>query len=377
MPVYKDKKRGTYYFITRVKNIDGNTKQVKRRRFKTKHEALLAEAKVIDEAEQGLLDMENPTFEFIADEYLRWYKRRRKASSYTKIESIVRVNLKPEFGKKRIRNIMNRDVRRFQDDLIDAEYSVHHIKKVHQTLSAIFNFAIKEQYTDHNPARAVGNIEDEPTRHINYWTLEEFKSFMEVVDNFEHRTLFMTLYYSGMRKGELCALTWKDIDFDNNTINIDKTAYNTRVTTPKTLSSIRKLEMPKYVMAMLRQLKNIKKPKQKIGYYVFGKFYDHLPAATLDRWYHNYMDQWVEKEGFTKEIKKEKRIRIHDFRHSHASYLINKGAIPAVVAKRLGHKDVATTLNTYSHLYPSTEKEIISQMEDDFKIADVIQLKLV
>src|SRR5690625_5699498 len=108
MPVYKDKKRGTYYFITRVKNIDGTTKQVKRRGFKTKHEALLAEAKVIDEAEQGLLDMENPTFEFIADEYLRWYKRRRKASSYTKIESIVRVNLKPEFGKKRIRSKIGR-----------------------------------------------------------------------------------------------------------------------------------------------------------------------------------------------------------------------------------------------------------------------------
>lgn len=377
MPVYKDEKRGTWYFITRVKNIDGTTKQIKRRGFKSEHEALLAEAKVIDEAEQGLLDAENPTFTFIADEYLRWYKRRRKASSYTKIESIVRVNLKPMFGKKRIRNIMNRDVRRFQDDLIDADYSVHHIKKVHQTLSAVFNFAIKEQYIDHNPARAVGNIEDEPAVHVNYWTLEEFKSFMSIIDDYEHRTLFMLLYYSGMRKGELCALTWNDIDYDNNTINIDKTAYNTKVTTPKTPSSIRKLEMPKYVMAMLKQMKNMKEPEQKTGYYIFGKFYNHLPAATLDRWYHNYLDDWVKKEKFSDEIEEQKRIRMHDFRHSHASYLINKGAIPAVVAKRLGHKDVATTLNTYSHLYPSTEKEIISQMEDDFKIADVIQLKTV
>src|SRR5690625_5023703 len=223
----------------------------------------------------------------------------------------------------------------------------------------------------------VGNIEEEQTRYISYWTLEEFKNFMSVVDNYEHRAIFMTFYYSGMRKGELCALTWNDIDFKNNTINIDKTAYNRNVTTPKTPSSVRKLEMPKYVMAMLNQLKSLKKPRQKSGYFVFGKFYDHLPAASLDRWYHNYLDKWVEKEGFTEEIEEKKRIRMHDFRHSHASYLINKGAIPAVVAKRLGHKDVATTLNTYSHLYPSTEKEIISQMEDDFKITEVIQLKIV
>lgn len=367
MAIYKDKDRDTYYFIVRVKGRDGKTKQIKRRGFESRAEAKKAEADVIlnyDEIEE-----ENPMFEYVADQYLNWYKRRRKASSYTKIESIVRVNLKPTFGKKKINDIRNRDIRRFQDDLIDDDKSANHIKKVHQTLSAVFNFAIKEEYAKNNPAREVGNVELEESQHINFWTLEEFKEFISVVDDYLYKTLFMSLYYSGMRKGELSALTWADINFENGTINIGKTAYNTVITTPKTMSSIRVLSMPNYVMEMLKKLKGIKEPQQKEGYLVFGSFYDHIPATTLDRHYHAYLDVAKEKHNT-------KKIRLHDFRHSHASYLINKGAIPAVVAKRLGHKDVATTLNIYSHLYPSTENEIIDQMENDFKLADVIELKI-
>lgn len=364
MPVYEDDERGTYYFITWIPTKDGR-KQVKRRGFETLREARVAEAKMITDAEEGLYEEENPTFEYVADEYLAWYKRRRKASSYTKLESMMRIKLKPAFGKKKLRDIKNRDIRRFQDDLIDEGLSAHYIKRLHQTLSSVFNFAIREEYTTVNPARNTGNVDLEENKRVDYWTLEEFREFIKGVDNYLYKTLFMTLYYSGMRKGELSALTWADIDFESNTINIDKTAYDTKVTSPKTSSSVRKLEMPEYVMGMLQRLKNIKEPEQKIGYYVFGNYYDHIPATTLDRYYHNYRDKT-----------KLKKIRLHDFRHSHASYLINKGAIPAVVAKRLGHKDVATTLNTYSHLYPSTEKEIISQMENDFKLADVLEFKV-
>lgn len=99
-------------------------------------------------------------------------------------------------------------------------------------------------------------------------------------------------------------------------------------------------------------------------YVVFGEFHDHISTTTLDRKYAEYV-----------KAAKVKKIRLHDFRHSHASYLINRNTIPSVVAKRLGHKDVGTTLNIYSHLYPSTEKEAVLKMEDDFKTAEIIHLK--
>lgn len=359
MTVYKDKERGTYYFITRITTKYGKTKQVKRRGFKTNKEARLAEAEMLLNQEE--VETDNPTFEFIASEYLEWYKKRRKESSYNKTKSIIDTHLIPYFGKKKLNSIRARDVTKFQDSVIDNN-AASHVKKMHQVLSAVFNFAIKQEYTKDNPARTAGNVDLEEDKHIDYWTLDEFKTFINCVDDFMYYTLFMTLYYSGMRKGELLALTWSDVDFDTNTLNVDKTAYNRKITTTKTKASRRKIIMPKHVMRLLSQSKAEVNPK--MTYVVFGEFMDHISTTTLDRKYNEY----VKASGV-------KRIRLHDFRHSAASYLINNGTIASVVAQRLGHSNVATTLNIYSHLYPSTEKEAVLKMEDDFKTAEIIEFK--
>jgi integrase len=107
-------------------------------------------------------------------------------------------------------------------------------------------------------------------------------------------------------------------------------------------------------------LENIKKSAAKTApikstYVVFGEFHDSISTTTLDRRYATY----IKKANV-------KRILLHEFRHSHASYLINKGVSPLVVAQRLGHSDVSTTLNTYSHLYPSKQAEAVAFMEHDF-----------
>ena len=236
------------------------------------------------------------------------------------------------------------------------------VKKIHTTLSAVFNFAIKNEYTKENPAAIVGNVDLKENKHVNFWALEEFKSFVTSVDDPMYYALFMTLYYSGMRKGELLALTWADLDFETNTINVDKTEYNRKVTTTKTEASRRKILMPKNVMNLLNAIKLERNPK--LNYVVFGEIKDSISTTTLDRWFEKY----VTAAGI-------KKIRIHDFRHSHASYLINKGTIISVIAARLGHGDVATTLNTYSHLYPTTEKKAVLDMENDFKPAQIIEFK--
>lgn len=369
MSVYKDKDRGTYYFVVRVETADKKYKQIKRRGFKTSKEAKLAEAEFLVDWDKQLEDEEgfkrdkgSIFFQTVATDYLEWYKPRRKSSSYKKISSIVNIQLIPWFGSRKMKEITNRDIVTFQNYLLN-KYSVAHTKRIHAVLSALFNFGIKMDYTDKNPAGEVGNVDLKENKRIEYWTLEEFKQFLSVIDNEFYHTLFMTLYYSGMRKGELLALTWNDIDFENNTINIDKTLYYYEVTEPKTTGSIRKITMPKHTIQKLKQLKESLE-YYKPDYVVFGEFYDAISTTTLDRFFHKH----IEKAGV-------KRIRIHDFRHSHASYLINKNAIPAVVANRLGHSNPSTTLDIYSHLYPSTEKEIVHLMEDDFKLADIVEFK--
>jgi len=356
LAIYRDKKRGTYFFSVYVKSCDGENKRYVRRGFKTRSEARKAEAEFLLNFDKE--DEENVTFEFIAERYLRWYKRRRKASSYNKLESLLRVQLIPRFGDMKVKDIRKRHVTNMQDDLLD-EYSVSHAKKIHTTLSATLNFGITQEYLEENVAREVGNIDLKPKKHMNFWVLDEFKQFLSVVGDLTYRSFFMTLYYGGLRKGEALALTWADIDFKNSTINIDKTVYQRVVTSPKNESSVRKIKMPQHTMRLLKKLKL--QNKNKPNYVVFGEYKDHISETTIDRHY----DQFIKKSGV-------KRIRLHDFRHSHVSYLINKGVDITLISKRVGHADPSTTLDIYGHLYPTAEQEVIDLMEDDFKPAEVI-----
>lgn len=296
------------------------------------------------------------------DECLKW------VGQYDEIFESIRTHLKPYFKKKTLHMIRQRDIIKFHDHLIEVKLSAVTAKKTHQILSAIFNFAIKNEYTKDNPARIVGNIELKETKHMNYWTLDEFKAFIKHVDDIVYNTLFMTLYYSGMRTGEILALTWSDIDFDNKTINVNKSVAGTKITTTKTESSTRIITMPNHIMTLLGKLKLHQASKYglepKMNYTVFGKFTKYMSKTALVTNYEKYIN-----------LSDVKRIRLHDFRHSHASYLINKGVIISVVAVRLGHANVSMTLDTYSHLYPSTEREAVAHMEDDFKPAQIIEFK--
>ncbi len=99
--IYKDKKRKTYYYSTYVNLPNGERKRDMKRGFKTKKEAKNAEIDFLYNFD--IEDEENLSFEKIADIYLSWYKKRRKESSYTKIENVVRIHLKPFFGRKKIK----------------------------------------------------------------------------------------------------------------------------------------------------------------------------------------------------------------------------------------------------------------------------------
>ncbi|WP_144517275.1 tyrosine-type recombinase/integrase [Bacillus thuringiensis] len=351
MVVYKDKERGTYFFVVRVRQFDGTQKQVKRRGFKTKKEAREAEAKMLVEKETN----SSLTFAQVADSYFDWYCQRRKQSSINVIKNIIYNHLLNEFGKTKIDQITAKNIMNYQNKIIN-DYSAEFLKKIHTIISAIFNFGIKFHGISNNPAKIAGNFEKESNKRMNFWEFNEFKQFISVVDEPIFKAFFSTLYYSGARKGELLALTWEDVNFTEKTIRINKTEYNRQITHPKTKASNRIIMLPSIVIKLLE---NIKKEAAlsapvKNDYVVFGIFYNSISTTTLDRRYSKYLSS-----------SKVKKILLHEFRHSHASYLINKGVSPLMVAQRLGHSDVATTLNTYSHLYPSKQAEAVASMEED------------
>lgn len=366
MAIYYDEKRKTYYVSVYVELNNGERKRVLRRGFRTQAEAKRAEAEII--LNSVIDNPDNPLFDDLLDEYMEWYEKRWKESTVYNLKSTIKRYIKPYFEDMHVQDIKKRDIMKFHDFLLE-KLSVVTAKAVHKNLSAILNYAIQMEYLNINVAREVGNIDAIEERKINYWTLSDFKRFLSVIDSDQYYSLFMLLFYSGARIGEVLALTWSDVDFEKNLIDINKRYYKTKINTPKNSSSVRKIKLPNHTTNLLRQLKLQEKYK-KDDYFIFGSFYKPLNQSTVSQQFYKYMDMFIDDEG----NQTLKRIRIHDFRHSHASYLINKGYDIQIISKRLGHNKISTTYDIYAHMYPNKEDEAVKDMEDDFKPSEVIRL---
>ena len=192
-------------------------------------------------------------------------------------------------------------------------------------------------------------------KEMDFYTFEEFQKFMSVIDDIKFKALFETLYFCGLRRGELRGLSWDNINFEDKTLSIVKNVTNMcgdhgywQITTPKTRTSTRTLPMPDILVNDLKKLKeyNMKHQYQFTQkYFIFGR----------------HKNEYAKKAEV-------KEIRIHDFRHSCASLLINNGANIMIVAKYLGHAKIEETLNTYSHMFSTALDSVVSvtdSLEDD------------
>lgn len=203
-------------------------------------------------------------------------------------------------------------------------------------------------------------------KEMEYYTFDEFTQYISVEDDLKYICLFKTLYYCGLRIGELKGLKWSDIDFHNrllkvirNVVDVPNEGKSYTITSPKTRPSIRTIPVAKHLINNLLIYK-----KDCSSYYGFNNnwfvFGDVDPIASSTIRDRNNKNS--EKAGI-------KRIRIHDFRHSCVSLLIDKGANITLVAKYMGHSKIDETLNTYAHFYRNTLNGIVKlldDIEDDF-----------
>lgn len=195
---------------------------------------------------------------------------------------------------------------------------------------------------------------------MQFYTREEFKQFISVIDDIKWKALFEVLFFCGLRRGKLRELTWDNIDFYNNELSVVKNVVQEGdsrqyiLTTPQTRTSTRTLPLPQKVMDDIHEL--YLREKKQYGFseksYVFG---DKEPLSPNILRYNK--NKYTQLAGV-------KQIRIHDFRHSCASVLINNGASIMVVAKFLGHAKIDETLNTYSHLFKNKMDEIVQTVNN-------------
>lgn len=349
MPAYKDEKTGKWFAKFYYTNWQGIKKQKWKRGFATKKEALGFERDFL-EKQSANPDM---TFQNLYEIYMEDMAARLKQSTLLTKKAVLQTHILPFFGSKPINEIKASDVRRWQAKLMSSpnNYSQTYLKKINTELNSIINYAKRFYDLNTNPCGKAGTIGKAKAEEMDYWTYDEYIAFREgVKDKSLSYICFEVLYWTGIREGELLALSPADIDLDNKTISINRTYQRIEgkdvFTSPKTRKSKRKIPIPDFLC-------------QELSDYIQSRYMldaDERLFPVTKSYLSHEMIRGCKNTGV-------KKIRIHDIRHSHASLLINQGCDALMLADRLGHEKVSTTLNTYSHLFPHKQQELVHSLE--------------
>ena len=349
MPAYKDEKTGKWFAKFYYTNWQGIKKQKWKRGFATKKEALGFERDFL-EKQSANPDM---TFQNLYEIYMEDMAARLKQSTLLTKKTVLQTHILPFFGSKPINEIKASDVRRWQAKLMGSpnNYSQTYLKKINTELNSIINYAKRFYDLNTNPCGKAGTIGKAKAEEMDYWTYDEYIAFREgVKDKPLSYICFEVLYWTGMREGELLALSPADIDLDNKIISINRTYQRIGgkdvFTSPKTRKSKRKIPIPDFLC-------------QELSDYIQSRYMldaDERLFPITKSYLSHEMIRGCKNTGV-------KKIRIHDIRHSHASLLINQGCDALMLADRLGHEKVSTTLNTYSHLFPHKQQELVHSLE--------------
>ena len=392
MAVFKSKaatKDGRkWYFSVCYTTANGERKRKKSQQYMTKQEAQIAERQFLTD-KSYTYNRTDITFEEMYHQYLDYIEESIKNSSeYTK-NSRAKNHLLRFFGKMNIHDIDVNMVVSWKTRINKATYSkdekkyaLAYKKNLMVELRTALKYGMAFYGLKENVACNVMNFHDKgetvtsDEEKIRYITPDEYNLFTSVIDKIVYKAFFAFLYYMGVRKGEAQALTWGDILWDISKVRIIKTVTNKtyerdengcqfKITNTKNRKN-RTIQMPSTLRNTMLELYEYYKEFEGFDekWFVFGG-YRHLPSQSIDREKDYYFKQVKETYGRTIN-----RITNHEFRHSHASYLISNGVNIEIIAYRLGDT-VEIVRKVYAHLFPETEDDIIDKLdliEDKYNI---------
>lgn len=351
---YIDKDNKKYYEIKNHyigKDVyTGKEKRISKKGFRTKREAENYCIKLKSEfLEVGFKTNQDYTFQDVYDLFIEQYKRKVKDTTYYKNTIHFNNHIIPFFGKMKIKDIKLVVCQRFINELT-KNFKRSTIKIYRVLVGMILDYAVKLEIiaTNYMKYTDIPRIKEEKKKD-NYYTKSELLEFLEVVKNkysFELYCIFRVFAFTGIRRGELCALTWKDVDLKNKTLTINKNMTYVKgcykISETKTKSSIRTIYLDNETVEILKQYR-----KQS-------------PFVPLDTSIFNKKPEFIKyhlKVIYNKDPNL-KRITIHGFRHTHATLLYESGIDVKDISNRLGHSTIQTTLDIYTHLTEDKKKDV-------------------
>lgn len=345
MSVYKDEKHNTWYARFRYRDWRGVTHQTTKRGFKTKREAKDYEAETVRTAAKSP-DM---TMRALCDKFLADKKVRVRETTYKNQSNNVKKHILPSLGDMSITDISPSVVREWQNsELLKKGLSPTTVIQQCGLLSSIMRYAVKFCGLPSNPCEIAGSVGHREKR-LGFWDADQFNqliaSMRERGTKEVYIIAFTLLYSTGMRIGEMLALSIDDFDFDKGTVSITKTmSIDKKIGPPKTKESNRTIAVPQSVLAMIQNH--------------FKKYYE--PPSFLFPMSRISIQMTFKKCSMRAGLP---LITIHGLRHSHASLLINNGVPITTIAKRLGHTSPKMTLDVYSHMFKKADENAVQMIE--------------
>lgn len=357
------RKRGSkwqYYFD--VAKVDGKRKRIVKSGFDTKKEALKAGADAMSLYNNGgvpVLD-DSMSVQDFADKYLEYFKGKYKYITYATDRDQLKAHFLKDYGSYRITTITERVAEEFVFNLNKKGLSSGTIKKHISRCKKMFDYAIKQKVLRDNPFTDVKVPNDvaNPGNPHEYYTDERIEDLLKAYKGDPLEPVIMLGYHAGLRIGEMCALTWDDIDIGKRTITINKQiSYRNKAyyfTTTK-FNSNRIITID---TKLVEYLKDLRKRQRQEGIFhynlidnrqlVYGNELSFIVTQKDGRLMTSntihgrirYFKTTYDKPGF----------KPHDLRHTHCTKLIENGIDVKYVQKRLGHKSINTTLDIYHHL---------------------------
>lgn len=281
------------------------------------------------------------TFDQVYEDFIKNISINANQNTVNEKNRITNNFLHPLLGLK-----MNRITQRIYYDLwhdiASSNYSHSYKMKIIAQMKAIAYFAyVHYNVEDKTKTLPILRKPIGETTEMVVWSQEEFEQFNSHVEDYTMKALFHTLYYTGLRRGECLALQKSDLNNGTLTINKAIKHFSNGFIPPKTESSIRKVKLSKANIKKLLPLMETE------GNFLFGG-HESISISMVQRTF---------KEAILSAGVPD--IRVHDLRHSHASYLINNGANIVAVSNRLGHANTQTTLRVYTHLMQESQDELL------------------
>jgi integrase len=337
MPVYKEK-NGTWFYTFKKKDVNGNWKNLRKRGFKTKREASAAER----EAMSTMFAPVSATFR----EMTEMWEDYKGASEVTRNKHKEHMQYRfDKYADLPMSKLTRTVMMKFKTEFAKTNFSTTTKNQTLTFIRSVLRFAHQFYgFDDSSIALTSFKKSDEEVLHeFETWTPEEFERFASCVDNELYRLYFTFMYWTGCRRGEAIALQKDCIGDHTVTFKYSQIVQKDGLKPTKGRNK-RTIKLDDKLFMQLQPL------LKTDGNYVFGGDIGLSPSLIRAEF-----KKGIEKSGV-------KQIRLHDMRHSHATWLINNGVNIVAVSRRLGHKDITTTLRVYAHLLESSDNEMIEKI---------------